>query len=236
MLILIDGYNVIAPVAAPGRGDTAGWLRAERQLLLDRLVSHLDERLLRQTCVVFDARAGRVFRRESRQSFHGLEVRFAVDHDEADDLIEELIAKHSAPKRLTVVTSDRRLQTAARRVGALACDAQPWLDALLDRRLWMAVPWPARDEVSPSDQAATRGQSDFADRAGEVPVVVEEWLEHFGLVAGQQRDAGESTARERGDAAERRSEKPSPSADADVGDECSTFPKGYGEDLLAEPD
>ncbi len=50
-----------------------------------------------------------------------------------------LIASHSAPKKLAVVSSDRRVQAAARRRGSLALDSQQWLDDLLDGKVRLAV-------------------------------------------------------------------------------------------------
>jgi hypothetical protein len=58
-------------------------------------------------------------------------VLFAVDYDDADALLEELIARHSAPRKLTVVSSDRRLQRAARRRKARVMDSQAWYEELL---------------------------------------------------------------------------------------------------------
>jgi hypothetical protein len=64
----------------------------------------------------------------------GLAVRFAHKSEEADELIEELIRGDSAPKRLTVVSSDHRLQTAARRRRAKAVDSESWWETLLRAR------------------------------------------------------------------------------------------------------
>ena len=62
---------------------------------------------------------------------HDIRVLYAVDHEDADTLIEELIAKHSTPKKLVVVSSDHRLQTAATRRKATAVDSDVWYDRLL---------------------------------------------------------------------------------------------------------
>lgn len=195
MLLLIDGYNLIAPVAPPGRrprsgrGPTPGrrsgryggpagsppnhdWLRQERRRLLNRLARNLDAELAAQTVVVFDA-ARPLPQHAARQRVAGLDVRFAVDHAEADDLIEELIAAHHSPKRLSVVSSDHRLQVAAARAGAVAFDSQPWLDALLEGRLLLAIPWPPAGAVA---RQAPRGKGDAVARHD-----VAQWLRLFGL-------------------------------------------------------
>jgi uncharacterized protein len=138
LLLLIDGYNVVAPVASPGRRPDPNWLQRERMSLLDRLVAHLDEQTLQRTCVVFDA-ANPPADRPHQFSFHGMEIEFAVDYPEADDLLEELIASHSAPKTLAVVSSDHRVQAAAKRRGAACFESQSWLDDLLDGNVGLAV-------------------------------------------------------------------------------------------------
>ncbi|MDA8968252.1 NYN domain-containing protein [bacterium] len=137
LLLLIDGYNVLAPVAAPNRDPDGRWLQRERMNLVRRLVDHLTDLQRENTCIVFDA-ATSPQGRPSNFSVEGVAVRFAVDHPEADDLLEEMIAAHSAPRNLTVVSSDHRVQTAAKRRGCEFCDSQPWLDDLLDGKIALA--------------------------------------------------------------------------------------------------
>lgn len=131
IVLLIDGYNVIAPVAAPGRGSTLRWLETERRRLLDRLSEHLDEIVRERTCVVFDAKSAPPGQ-PSRFFYQAMEIRFATEYPEADDLLEELISGHPAPRGLSVVSSDHRIQAAARRKRAGVFDSDPWLDRLLD--------------------------------------------------------------------------------------------------------
>jgi len=195
VLILIDGYNVIAPAAPPGRRAVdarvrssgaaaplaAHWLHAERMRLLHRLAEHLDPELAGKTHVIFDSAAGNRHGPDVLR-IHGIHVRFAVSHDEADDLIEELIAAHHSPKRLTVVSSDHRLQVAARRAGAKAFDAQPWLDALLDGRVMLAIAWPPRGRKT---QAQVR-QHDRHKPEQVDPGDVEQWLRAFEISADEQ--------------------------------------------------
>ncbi|KLU03911.1 hypothetical protein RISK_004318 [Rhodopirellula islandica] len=135
-LLLIDGYNVIGPVAPPSRGASANWLHDERQLLLNRLSEHLTDPIRSRTCVVFDAR-NPPHGVNDRMSFADMDVRFAVGYPEADDLIEEIIFAHPTPKSLTVISSDHRLQAAAKRKKALPLDSEEWLDALLEGEIRM---------------------------------------------------------------------------------------------------
>ena len=172
--ILIDGYNVIAPVAAPVRAPSADWLERERRLLLTRLVQHLPESLRSGCCVVFDA-AHPPPNVSDRFDYDGVQVRFAVGYDEADDLLEELIAQHSAPKQLAVISSDHRVQAAARHRGATVFDSQPWLDDLLDDRIGLA---PSRSDRK--SQGAVENQSDKPSEAVD-PEQLREWMQEFGF-------------------------------------------------------
>lgn len=54
-------------------------------------------------------------------------IRYSGPGRTADDLIEDLIAEHSAPRRLTVASSDRRIIAAAKRRGASPLDADDFL-------------------------------------------------------------------------------------------------------------
>lgn len=139
LILLVDGYNVVAPVAPPGRMPDPHWLQRERDQLLRRLVKHLDDSVRNRTCVVFDS-ANPPSDRPSEFEVAGIQVRFAVDYPEADDLLEEIIAAHSAPKSLAVVSSDHRVQAAAKRRGSQTFEAQNWLDNLLDGRIGLATP------------------------------------------------------------------------------------------------
>jgi predicted RNA-binding protein with PIN domain len=57
---------------------------------------------------------------------NGMTVRYASDYDDADALIEELIAANNVPRSLLVVSSDHRLQRAARRRRAPFVDSDVW--------------------------------------------------------------------------------------------------------------
>lgn len=165
--VIIDGYNVVAPVAAPRFPDPM-WLHRERMQLIERLAAHLDDETRIRTCVVFDA-ANPPPDRPSEFRLHDIAVRFSIDHDEADDLIEELIAAHSVPKSLAVVSSDQRVQTAARRRGAKVFASQEWLDRLMDGRVGLAI---TRPGIKPDESAKPD-----AIRDAEVA----DWMREFGF-------------------------------------------------------
>ncbi|WP_404310299.1 NYN domain-containing protein [Neorhodopirellula lusitana] len=174
IVLLIDGYNVIAPVAAPkhasppshlvaaGSAGSPGWLQVERERFLKRVAMQLDESIRRRTCVIFDAKDAPSGLPATRD-FLGIDVRFAVDHDEADDLIEELIRSHPVPKHLTVVSSDHRVQRAAKRRRAFRYDSQPWYDDLIDGRVRLG--WRPKHRASEDASVVKEAASDLGDAA-----------------------------------------------------------------------
>ncbi len=179
LLLLIDGYNVVAPIAPPAQAlgsriPDVDWLHRERMQLIQRLVKHLGPDIRSRTCVVFDA-ANPPPDRPHEFQIGGIDVRFAVDYHEADDLLEELIASHSAPKNLAVVSSDTRVQAAARRRGSLALDSQDWLDDLLDGNVRIAVA---------GRSGAGQGSGQATDEK-TTPTIddddVQKWMREFGF-------------------------------------------------------
>ncbi len=129
MKYVIDGYNLLhaSPLIQTGKGPK--WLEKQRFRLLNALASSLSTADRSETIIVFDARESPVGI-PSEYDFQGIHVRFARDHAEADDLIEELIAAHASTSSLTVVSSDTRLQKAAKRRKAAFCDSRDWFDSL----------------------------------------------------------------------------------------------------------
>ncbi len=56
----------------------------------------------------------------------GLEVYFSGTEKEADDLIEEKISDNTAPRRLIVVSDDRRIRKAAQQKKAVSVRCEPF--------------------------------------------------------------------------------------------------------------
>jgi predicted RNA-binding protein with PIN domain len=162
MLYLIDGYNLLHALdVLPKRLGPKG-LHYARQRLLDVLHAAFREDAGSVT-IVFDA-AGAPPSVRDVQEYRGLEVRFAVRHEEADDLIELLIRHEAHPQKLTVVSDDHRIQQAARRrhCNGLGCGA--FLDWLHERRR----PAPPATQA---DSSAKPQRSSDADTA--------HWLKEF---------------------------------------------------------
>src|SRR5207302_1583757 len=112
MRILIDGYNLMYALGLPGKRHGPDGFRKVRTRFLNDLAAALGAVAAHQTTVVFDASHSPVhLPRES--IYKGMTIVYAVDDDSADERIEQLIAAHSAPKLLTVVSTDHRIRQAA---------------------------------------------------------------------------------------------------------------------------
>lgn len=206
MATIIDGYNLLNASGVFGRGRGPNALERSRMALLDFLVEHLDPDELSGTDVAFDAKeAPPGLPREIQ--YRGLTVRYAAGHEEADDLIEELIRAESAPRRLTVVSSDHRLHRAARRRKATAVDSEVWLDQIVARRR----------NRNRTDKAA-----DVKPEKPQTETDVAAWLRRFGDVDIEDPDACRDAPVDLKE-----------SDDVDGLDELADpFPPGYGEDVL----
>lgn len=128
MAYLIDGYNLLYAMGVlRGRVGPAGLLKARLRLL--GLLASVYRQTSGKVTVVFDA-AGAPPEGSDREDYDGIEVRYAVKHAQADDLIEELIRHASAPRQLSVVSDDHRLQRAARQRSCEVLGCGDYLDTL----------------------------------------------------------------------------------------------------------
>jgi len=134
MPLLIDGYNLLNVTGIIGRGVGPGSLERARRALLNFLAESLDAGEAQRTTIVFDAGDDAPRQLPRRVNHRGIVVHFAARYEDADSLIEELIAADSAPRSLTVVSSDHRIQRAARRRRANAVDSDRWYRETLRRR------------------------------------------------------------------------------------------------------
>ena len=125
MTTIIDGYNLLHASGVFGEERGARGFEQSRQALLDMLVGLLGPEAA-TTIVVFDA-ARAPDGLPARYVHGGIRVWFAREYPDADSLIEELVAVDTAPGHLVVVSSDRRLQVAARRRRAKAVACDEWL-------------------------------------------------------------------------------------------------------------
>jgi predicted RNA-binding protein with PIN domain len=174
----IDGYNLIHAIGLLPRKVGPGGLEKARLALLGLVKGALGESASCVT-VVFDAlRAPPGVKPE--QNFHGIHVRYAVDKQQADDVIEDLLQHAPVPKSVTVVSDDHRLQQAARRRRAKYLGCQAFLD-LLEKSRSRKLPNKKQPERQhePSAEETKEWLSAFGDL--EKDPEFKELFERFGM-------------------------------------------------------
>jgi len=230
---LIDGYNLLNVTGLFAPGPAGVTLAGSRTALLEFLADVLSPAERRATMLVFDAKDAPPGL-PRRMTYEDIAVRFAPRGGEADELLEELIATHSAPKRLTVVSSDHRVQRAANRRRATAIDSDRWyaeLHAAINRPDSPAAPkpeaplapadvryWLARF-AEPKEEPAARWK-DLEPRSDRE---ASRKAKQHGDPSAPTESAGKTQAAS--------AEKPDASDDIDL---ANPFPPGYAEDLWEE--
>jgi predicted RNA-binding protein with PIN domain len=168
MRILIDGYNLLFQSGLGGRARGPGWIQQARGQLINFLHAHMGDHWTTSTTIVFDKSQGK----ETQLDYHtqrGMRIVFAIEHPEADDLIEELIQAHTSPKSLMVVSSDLRVRRRAVTRRARSVDSEAFLRMLEGGQFL----------EPPTGQEAFKGDSiDEADRLSDSEVQF--WLREFG--------------------------------------------------------
>ena len=173
MRLLIDGYNLMFESTSVERKlDGKNALRAARGRLLHLVVDLIDESVRERTMIVFDAKKAPPGLPDTYE-YQGIQIVFARDWDSADELIQTEIRRHSAPKTLTVVSSDHAIHRKALARGATVIDSNEWLDQQLDSR----AKRDSHGENSPEsidDQESRSKNRELSDEEKE------RWLKEFG--------------------------------------------------------
>ena len=171
--LIIDGYNLMHAAGLGKRSYGPGGLEKCRNGLLNYLANHLTGRQRARTTIAFDAaEAPADLPRHSKQS--SMETIFASAGSDADSLIEELIANHSAPRQIRLVSSDHRLQKAAKKRRAKFVDSELFMEELQQRG-------PVTDE--PRSTTGSR-ENRSPKYSGEVSdAETEAWLKEFGEIS-----------------------------------------------------
>lgn len=176
-LLLIDGYNLLFESGFVPTKRTGRWLKDARQRLVHFVASKIQAETRRRTHVVFDASRVRSRTEPSYVDSSGIVVTFAIDHREADDLIEEIIRTHSHPKKLRVISSDQRIRRKASARRAVSIPSDTYMDELFDlpTRELGTVDIAARDKhAASSTPLAKPAIEDVSDDE------IEHWLREFG--------------------------------------------------------
>ncbi len=162
MRTLIDGYNLMHARGLMDRKFPPDGLRKVRHKFLIDLAAALDPTEAHNTTVVFDAKLAPPDRPD-HQKLKGITVLFAVNDEDADARIEILIAAHSAPKLLTVVSTDLRIRRAAERRRAIVMTSDDFLAKLekKNRRPKVAIAIPKTPEETGRQQGPTAAEADY---------------------------------------------------------------------------
>ena len=127
LLLLIDGYNVYHAA----RKVCEAWAHMTPMTLCNLMAE--DMRLLREgAIVVFDGNQPRGQSLKTQPPGY-LKICFSGAKSDADAMLAALIAKNTAPRRLTVVSSDNTIRRAGRRRRTKLLKAQEYLEAMLKR-------------------------------------------------------------------------------------------------------
>jgi predicted RNA-binding protein with PIN domain len=157
MPIIIDGYNLLRAVEkmesfSPDLTDV--WLCR----MIAAYLRQIDE----TGCVVFDGIGPPD--KEIFEDISKLEIIFSGRNKDADRVIEDKITANTAPRRLVVVSSDRRLRAAARKRRATAVKAETF---------WENIIAEANRKPKPREPRAKR--------EGISESETNQWLKSFGL-------------------------------------------------------
>ncbi len=154
MPLLIDGYNVLHETMPP---PLAGLDEGRLCVALSRSVFRNE-----RSVVVCDGRPKPL--RASESPVDGVELVFSGAGRSADDVIIAMIEADSAPRRLTVVSSDRKIRAAGRKRRVRVWSSAEFI-ARLVRGLGQSPPLPR----------------DAKPGGGLTPEQVDDWLDTFGI-------------------------------------------------------
>ena len=171
LFLIIDGYNLMHAAGLSQARYAPGDLKRQRHRLLVRLAVFLTGPERVRCTVAFDAiDAPLGLDRHYRHA--EISVLFAEPGHDADTLIEDLIDAHSAPSQLLVVSSDHRLQRAAKHRHAASVDSEEFLERL-DARSKAAA------DASAAQTPQQKPSSTGAPSTGQADDV-SYWLKEFG--------------------------------------------------------
>lgn len=131
-IILIDGYNLLHAAGMAQSDYRPGDLLRCRTRLLKFLLSKLSAGEIKGTTVVFDARDPPPDR-PAQVVISGIRVLFANPGGDADVLIQNWLSRHPSPRQVTLVSSDRVLQRAARGCGSKFVRSEDFVHELEQR-------------------------------------------------------------------------------------------------------
>jgi predicted RNA-binding protein with PIN domain len=161
--VLIDGYNLLRAVQNfLDHPDTI----TDVQLCL--VLGEYLPRVKKKGKIIFDGTGPRD--KTAFKNIKNLEVLFSGSNYEADDIIEKLVLENTAPKRLVVVSSDRRIKAAAKKRKATAISSIDFWEGVIKQL--------EKKRRKPEPREKFSGISKFE---------TELWLKEFGLLKDADR-------------------------------------------------
>lgn len=161
MPLIVDGYNLMHVIRKSDEDFTN-----LTEVGLCKIISEYLKRVRDRGHVVFDG-TGPYDKTDMEWlgGIENLEVYFSGAKTEADEIIEQKIQDSSAPKSLVVVSTDRRIRTAAAKRKATAVTSEIFWLQLIQQMEHQNKP-----SVEPKEkrQGLTEGETD-------------QWLDYFGL-------------------------------------------------------
>ena len=156
-MIIIDGHNLLHSIANIGK-DQEPFTDAQLCWIISRYL----KAIRKKGEIIFDGTGPRD--KTPFDNIANLEVFFAGLGSDADTIIENKIKAYSAPRRLSVISSDRRLRDAARARKATAVKSEVFWDNL-QKQLRRKKPIKEPE----------------AKRSGLTECETKQWLEFFGI-------------------------------------------------------
>ena len=155
---LIDGHNLL--YAIRGSGEEYQGMNEE---IMCAVIGEYFSRIKDYGSLLFDGMGP--IDKSYFHSFENLEVDFSGGDHEADDFIEDRIEGDSAPRRLVVVSTDRRLRLAA---------SKRRCKSLSSYDFWVMV-------VKQLNRPEKRNVEPRGKRSGITDAETEGWMKFFGL-------------------------------------------------------
>lgn len=123
MPIIIDGHNLLHTIRK-----TDEELQSISDIQLCQVISRYLKLVGEKGEIIFDGSGPKD--KSSFDNISSLEVLFAGQNSDTDTVIEDKLQADSAPKRLTIVSSDRRLRKAAKAKKATPLKSEDFWTAL----------------------------------------------------------------------------------------------------------
>jgi len=146
MPLIIDGHNLLYSIRK------SEYFESISDVQLCRVISRYLKLVREKGEIVFDGSGPKD--KSNFDNISNLEVHFAGRDSDADTVIENKISADTAPKRLTIVSSDRRLRKAARARKATAIKSEAFwanLEKQLSRKRPAKEPAAKREGLSESE-------------------------------------------------------------------------------------